>query len=99
MLSVEKEHPAFAESCHCLRPGQSAYSLAAQIPFDLHRYADGWHVYWKHPPNGSIGRLLSTRMQLNSFLIGNWRVGTRLISPVKEGLTFRRPRARGKGSA
>ncbi len=99
MLSVEKEHPTYAESCHCLRPGQSAYSVVAQIPFDLHRYRDGWHVYWKNPPNGQIGRHLKTRMQLNSFLAGNWRVGTALISPLKWGLTFRRQRARGNESA
>ncbi len=89
MLSVEKEHPAFAESCQKLRPGQSAYSELAEIPFDLHRYRDGWHVYWKNPPNGQIGRVLTTRMQLNSLLVGNWRVGMVLVSPLKEGLTFR----------
>ena len=31
MLSLEKEHPAYAESCHCLQPDQSAYSLRAEI--------------------------------------------------------------------
>ena len=96
MLSVEKKHPVFAESCHCLRPGKSAYSSAAEIPFDLHRYRDGWHVYWKNPPNGQIGRHLKTRMQLNAFLAGNWRVGTVLVSPVKEGLVFRRSSKREK---
>ena len=94
MLSVEKEHPAFAESCHGLRPGHSAYSERAEIPFDLHRYRDGWHVYWKNPPNGQLGRHLKTRMQLQSFLIGNWRVGTVLLSPLVEGLTFREPERR-----
>ncbi len=89
MLSVEKEHPAYAESCQNLRTGQSAYSVLAEIPFDLHRYRDGWHVYWKNPPNGQLGRLLKTRMQLNSFLVGNWRVGTVLVSPLKEGMDFR----------
>ncbi len=89
MLSVEKEHPAFAESCHGLRSGQSAYSVLTEIPFDLHRYRDGWHVYWKNPPNGQVGRLLKSRMQLHSFLLGNWRVGTALHSPMKEGLIFR----------
>jgi hypothetical protein len=91
MLSVEKEHPAFADACHCLRPGQSAYSLLPEIPFDLHRYHDGWHVYWKYPRQGQIGRLLKTRMQLNTFLMGHWRVGTLLASPVREGLEFREP--------
>ena len=91
MLSVEKEHPAYAESCHGLKLGQSAYSVLAEIPFDLHRYSDGWYVYWKNPPNGHIGRHLKTRMQLHSFLIGNWRVGTALISPLKEGLRFAEP--------
>jgi hypothetical protein len=94
MLSVEKEHPSYAESCHALRPGQSAFSVLAEIPFDLHRYGDGWHVYWKNPPNGQIGRLLTSRMQLNSFLIGNWRVGRVLVSPLQEGLTFREPEQR-----
>jgi hypothetical protein len=96
MLSVERDHPVFAESCHCLRPGQSAYSIAAEIPFDLHRYHDGWHVYWKNPPNGQIGRLLKTRMQLQSFLVGNWRVGVPLISPMQEGIVFQLQRSRGK---
>jgi hypothetical protein len=96
MLSVEKEHPLYAEACHRLRPGQSAYSSEPRIPFDLHRYDDGWHVYWKHPPNGHIGRQLKTRMQLNSFLNGNWRVGSILFSPLKEGLVFRRSSAREK---
>ena len=91
MLSVEKEHPAYAESCNVLRPGQSAYSELPQIPFDLHRYRDGWHVYWKNPPNGQIGRVLKTRMQLNSFLAGNWRVGTALMSPLAEGMRFQEP--------
>ena len=96
MLSVEKYHPEFAESCHCLRPGQSAYSVVAEIPFDLHRYLDGWHIYWKNPPNGKIGRLLSTRAQLNSFLSGNWRVGTVLFSPLQGNLLRKRCSSRGK---
>ena len=96
MLSLEKEHPVYAESCHCLRPGQSAYSVVSEIPFDLHRYRDGWHVYWKNPPNGKIGRLLSTRAQLNSFLSGNWRVGTVLLSPMTGKLPTRRCSSRGK---
>ena len=96
MLSVEKEHPTYAESCHCLRPGQSAYSVLAEIPFDLHRYRDGWHVYWKNPPNGRIGRHLRTRAQLNSFLDGNWRVGTVLLSPMTGKLSTRRCPSRGK---
>jgi hypothetical protein len=89
MLSVEREHPTYAESCQSLRPGQSAYSRLPEIPFDLHRYHDGWHVYWKYPRQGQIGRLLKTRMQLNAFLMGHWRVGAVLISPLKEGLMSR----------
>jgi len=89
MLSVEKEHPAYAESCQNLRPGQSAYSMLAEIPFDLHRYRDGWYVYWKYPRQGQIGRVLKTRMQLNAFLMGHWRVGAALVSPLREGLRFR----------
>ena len=86
----------YAESCHCLRPGQSAYSVLAEIPFDLHRYRDGWHVYWKNPPNGRIGRHLRTRSQLNSFLAGNWRVGTVLLSPMTGKVSTRRCSSRGK---
>jgi hypothetical protein len=96
MLSVEKYHPEFAESCHRLRPGQSAYSVVAEIPFDLHRYQDGWHIYWKNPPNGKIGRLLGTRGQLNSFLSGNWRVGTVLLSPMTGKGSTRRYSSRRK---
>jgi hypothetical protein len=92
MLSVEKEHPSYAESCQNLRPGQSAYSVLAEIPFDLHRYGDGWFVYWKYPRQGQIGRVLKTRMQLTAFLGGNWRVGATLISPLREGLVFREPK-------
>ena len=96
MLSVEKEHPVYAESCHRLRPGQSAYSVVSEIPFDLHRYRDGWHIYWKNPPNGKIGRLLSTRAQLNSFLSGNLRVGTVLFSPIKGNVLTKRCSSRRK---
>jgi hypothetical protein len=94
MLSVEKEHPAYAENCQSLRPGQSAYSMLEEIPFDMHRYSDGWYIYWKYPSHGQIGRFLKTRMQLNAFLMGHWRVGTPLISPLAEGLTFREPEGR-----
>jgi hypothetical protein len=96
MLSVEKEHPTYAEACHCLLPGRSAYSVRAEIPFDLHRYGDGWHVYWKNPPNGQIGRLLKTRIQLNAFLAGNWRVGSALMSPLKGGIVYRGSSSRRK---
>ncbi|MCE0482918.1 MAG: hypothetical protein LV479_01615 [Methylacidiphilales bacterium] len=89
MLSLEKEHPAYAKSCRNLRMGRSAYSLIAEIPFDLHRYRDGWHVYWKNPPDGQIGRHLRTRIELNAFLTGNWRVGSILESPVTH-IRFRR---------
>jgi hypothetical protein len=96
MLSVEKKHPVFAENCHCLRPGQSSYSLLAEIPFDLHRYADGWHVYWKNPPNSQIGRHIKSRLQLSAFLAGNWRVGTVIQSPVQAGMLFKRSSPRRK---
>jgi hypothetical protein len=92
MLSVEKEHPAYAESCQALRPGQSAYSMVAEIPFDMHRYRDGWYVFWKSPRQGQVGRVLKTRMQLSAFLMGHWRVGTILVSPLQEGLVFREGR-------
>ena len=88
MWSVEKEHPVYAEACHRLMPGESAYSVKPEILFDLHRYCDGWHVYWKNPPNGQIGRLLKTRRALISFLNGNWRVGTVLQTPTSEGMTY-----------
>jgi hypothetical protein len=96
MCSVEKDHPEFAENCHRIRTGQSAYSIDPRILFDLHRYRDGWHVYWKNPPNDQIGRYLRTRMELNAFLAGNWRIGLVLDSPTKEGLVFRRQSKRGK---
>jgi hypothetical protein len=96
MLSVEKKHPVYSDACQCLRPGQSAYSVRAEIPFDLHRYDDGWHVYWKNPPNGQIGRLLKTRIQLSAFLAGNWRVGSTLKSPLKGGAVFQRSSKRRK---
>jgi hypothetical protein len=95
MLSIERRHPEYAESCHCLRPGQSAYSLA-EVPFDLHRYHDGWHIFWKNPPNGKIGRFLRTRTQLNAFLEGNWRVGTVLRSPIESKVSKKRFSSRGK---
>ena len=93
MLSVEEKHPDFADSCHCLRPGQSAYSLRAEIPFDLHRYRDGWYVFWKNPRDGQIGRHLRTRGQLHAFLLGNWRVGTVVAAPkLSSGTKRRAPR-------
>ncbi len=94
MCSVEKDHPEFAENCHRLRPGQSAYSADPRVLFDLHRYQDGWHVYWKNPPNDHIGRLLRTRMELNTFLNGNWRIGVLIMSPVKGGILLAAKRRR-----
>jgi hypothetical protein len=93
-LSIEKSYPDFAEACHALPKGSSAYSGFVEIPFDLHRYRDGWHIYWKNPPNDQIGRHLKTRMELNAFLTGNWRVGKALAAPAKKGLVFQRPSSR-----
>jgi DsbC/DsbD-like thiol-disulfide interchange protein len=81
MLSVEQRHPKFAQCCHRLLRGDSAYSGHPEVPYDLHRYRDGWHAYWKNPPDGQIGRLLRTRVQLTAFLRGDWRVGTMLRAP------------------
>jgi hypothetical protein len=83
MLSIEKRYPDFAESCQGLLVGKSAYSSFPGIPFDLHRYGDGWHVYWKNPPNGQIGLHLRSRDELTIFLKGNWSVGIRSESPAR----------------
>ena len=96
MISVEQFHPVFAKKCHELTEGQSAYSRRDDIPYDLHCYRDGWHVYWKNPPDGQIGRRLRTWKHLLLFLHGDWRIGTVIptediskameeISPVKRG--------------
>ncbi|HEY0255967.1 MAG TPA: hypothetical protein VGC39_00885 [Candidatus Methylacidiphilales bacterium] len=96
MISIEKEHPEYAEACHLLRPGQSAYSRRAEIPFDLHRYQDGWYVYWKNPPDGQIGRHLANHIQLTSFLAGDWRIGTVLGLPLKDAIFWKRAPSRRK---
>jgi hypothetical protein len=81
MISIEELHPDFARDCRSLQVGESAYSRRAEIPYDIHRYRDGWHIYWKSPPNGRIGRRLWLASQLDAFLTGNWRVGLALHSP------------------
>ena len=55
--------------------GESVYLPHAEIPYDLHRYRDGWHAFWKSPPNGQIGRFFVTREELSAFLDGKWTVG------------------------
>jgi hypothetical protein len=88
MLSVEERHPDFAQCCRGLLVGDSAYSGFAEIPFDLHRYRDGWHAYWKNPPNSQIGRQLTSRSQLDLFLRGNWYTGVVLRSPTLGRIVF-----------
>lgn len=75
MISVENLHPKFAKRCYELNEGESAYSEKAEIPYDLHCYADGWYVFWKCPPNGQLGRHLSTWQEVLVFLHGDWNVG------------------------
>jgi hypothetical protein len=58
-----------------MEEGQSVYLSPAEIPYDVHRYRDGWYAFWKSPPNGQIGRLLSSREELGQFLDGKWAVG------------------------
>jgi hypothetical protein len=69
--------------------GHSVYLSPAEIPYDLHRYRDGWHAFWKSPPNGQIGRLLETREELGSFLNGKWAVGRpiRNVAGLRKFLT------------
>jgi hypothetical protein len=81
VFSISQKYPAYAAGCEALREGRSAYSGQAEIPFDVHCYRDGWHIYWKNPPNGIIGRQVHTRELLRSFLDGNWSVGVALRSP------------------
>ena len=88
MLSIEELHPQFADDCRNLNIGESAYSRRAEIPYDIHRYRDGWHVYWKSPPNGRIGRRLWQRSQLDAFLSGSWRVGLTLYSPRMDRMVW-----------
>jgi hypothetical protein len=75
MISVQESYPEFAAKCHLLQPGESSYSARAEIPYDIHCYADGWFAYWKSPPNGQLGRHLRTREELGIFLNGRWAVG------------------------
>ncbi len=75
IISVEKSYPTLAQRCYDMTVGQSVYLAPAEIPYDLHRYRDGWHAYWKSPPNGQIGRLLTSREELCFFLNGKWAVG------------------------
>jgi hypothetical protein len=79
MISVEQGYPAFAQKCYNLKEGESAYSADALIPYDIHCYRDGWHAFWKNPPNGHIGRRLRSQMELSAFLQGNSRTGTLLL--------------------
>jgi|SRR5579871_4713533 len=82
IISVEKTYPSFAQRCHDLAEGQSVYLAPAEIPYDLHRYRDGWYVLWKSPPNGQLGRVLTTREDLALFLNGKWAVGRPLRALV-----------------
>jgi len=80
MISIEESHPGFARKCHDLKDGESAYSGDAMIPYDIHRYRDGWYALWKSPPNGRIGRRLRTTTELTAFLRGNSRTGGLLLT-------------------
>ena len=86
MVSITQTFPAYASLCGRLTEGQSAYSLRAEIPYDIHCYRDGWHVYWKNPPNGQIGRKLRSKKQLLAFLGGDWSVGLVIRGPSVRGL-------------
>jgi hypothetical protein len=81
MFSIIRKFPDFAACCEALQDGQTAYSFRAEIPFDIHCYRDGWHVYWKNPPNGIIGRKLRSMRTLQVFLNGDWGVGMVLRCP------------------
>lgn len=80
MISIEEGYPAFARICHDLKDGESAYSQQPIIPFDIHRYRDGWYAFWKNPPNGHIGRRLRSKTELTAFLRGNSRTGGLLLT-------------------
>ncbi len=86
-MSITQTFPAYAALCHRLTVGQSAYSLRAEIPYDLHCYRDGWHAYWKNPPHGQIGRKLRSRKLLQAFLDGDWTVGLVIRPPSLRELT------------
>jgi hypothetical protein len=80
MISITQGYPAFAEKCQNLKEGESAYAHHAQIPYDIHRYRDGWYAFWKSPPNGHVGRRLRTRLELTAFLQGNSRSGLLMLT-------------------
>jgi hypothetical protein len=80
MISIETDYPVFARKCHELAEGASAYAEHPQIPYDVHRYRDGWYALWKNPPNGHLGRRLRTRLELSAFLQGNSRTGGLLLT-------------------
>ena len=80
MISIEQGYPAFAQRCHELKEGESAYSRHALIPYDVHCYRDGWYAFWKSPPNGHVGRRLRTRAELSAFLQGNSRSGALILT-------------------
>jgi hypothetical protein len=80
MISIETDYPAFARKCHELKEGESAYAQEPQIPYDIHYYRNGWHAFWKNPPNGHVGRRLRTRTELSAFLRGNSRTGALLLA-------------------
>ena len=82
IISVEKTYPTLAQRCYDMAEGHSVYLSPAEIPYDIHRYRDGWHAFWKSPPNGQIGRLLATREDLTAFLNGKWAVGKALRNLV-----------------
>lgn len=75
IISVEKSYPSLAQRCYNIAEGASVYLSPAEIPYDIHRYRDGWHAFWKSPPNGQIGRRLASREELSLFLNGKWAVG------------------------
>ena len=82
MISVSQSFPGFAQRCEDLEEGASAYSIKAEIPFDLHRYRDGWFAYWKNPPDGQLGRHMFKMSELLAFLHGNFDVGEVIPSKV-----------------
>jgi hypothetical protein len=86
IISVEKCYPTLAQRCYDMTEGESVYLSPAEIPYDIHRYRDGWHAFWKSPPNGQIGRQLTSREELCFFLNGKWAVGR----PIRNMIGLRR---------
>jgi hypothetical protein len=86
MISIEKSYPNLAQRCHEVEEGKSVYLPHPEIPYDVHRYRDGWYAFWKSPPNGQIGRHLATREELAQFLNGKWAVG----KPIRNVLGIRK---------